>query len=45
MNLLPPELQKISMNDPDIKNAINAVIKGADPEAVMNRLKELKGIE
>ena len=45
MNLLPPELKEISMNDPDIKNAINAVIKGADPEAVMNRLKELKGIE
>ena len=45
MNLLPPELKEISMNDPDIKNAINAVIKGADPKAVINRLKELKGIE
>lgn len=45
MNLLPPELKSITMNDPDIKNAINAVIEGADTQLVIQRLKEIKGIE
>ena len=45
INLLPPELREMSMNDPDIKNSINAVVQGADPQLVIERLKELKGIE
>ena len=44
-SMMPPELKDLTVNDPDIKNAINAVIEGADPTAVIERLKQLKGIE
>jgi len=43
--MLPDELKNLSMNDPDIKNAISAVVQGADPNAVIDRLKQIKGIE
>ena len=44
-SMMPPELKDLTINDPDIKNAIKAVIEGADPTAVIERLKQLKGIE